>query len=248
MKWLSLLKTYEQKHSILETDEHKCPLLETDEQICLSSLIEHRRWRKLNNAVVKHLKNIKNVACLCKKCTHQQSLLHLACNFTPPLYVVRNLLEFDTFNASRIDSKRRYPLHLALEYESDVEVVKFLIESNKAAVIAQDVYGKTPLHMVVLKSAEQMERNDLQDWGDIISFIDSVEMLEIILLLCDAVPIAPFVENNNGMNALEYAIDVEADCKLVKALKETMQIEHTLQMRKNRSRSPPSHGAGACAA
>ena len=248
MKWLSLLKTYEQKHSILETDEHKCPLLETDEQICLSSLIEHRKWRKLNNAVVKHLKKSKNVVCLCKKCTHQQSLLHLACNFTPPLYVVRNLLEFDTFNASRIDSKRRYPLHLALEYESDVKVVKFLIESNKAAVIAQDVYGKTPLHMVVLKCAEKMERNELQDLGGIISFIDSVEMLKFLLLLCDAVPSAPFIEDNNGMTALEYAIDVEADFKLVKALQEKMQIGCMFQMKKNRSRSPPSHTAGARAA
>ena len=164
MKWLSLLETYEQK----------CPLLETYKHKCLSSLIEHQRWRKLNNNVVKQLKQPKHVQCTCKKCTHQQSLLHLACNFRPPLYVVRNLFEFDTFNASRIDSKRRYPLHLALEHESAVEVVEFLIESNKAAVISQDVYGKTPLHMVVLKCAEKIERNELQDLGDIIEFIDTV--------------------------------------------------------------------------
>jgi len=238
MKWLSLLETYEQK----------CPLLETYKHKCLSSLIEHQRWRKLNNNVVKQLRQPKNVRCTCEKCTHQQSLLHFACNFRPPLYVVRNLLEFDAFNASGIDSKRRYPLHLALEYESAVEVVKFLIESNKAAVIAQDVYGKTPLHMVVLKCAEKIERNELQDFGGIISFIDSVEMLELILLLCDAVPSAPFVEDNNGMTALEYAIDVEADYELVKALQVEMQIAHIFQMKKNRSQSSPSHNTVARAA
>jgi len=238
MKWLALLETYEQKFSILETDEQKCH----------SSLIERQRWRKLNNNIVKQLKQIKNVRCRCKECTHQQSLLHLACNFRPPLYVARNLFEFDTFNASRIDSKRRYPLHLALEYGSSVEVVKFLIESNKAAVIARDVYGKTPLHMVVLKCAEKMERNKLQELGDIRSFVDSVEMLDLISLLCDAVPSAPFVEDNNGMTALEYAIDVESDCKLVKELQQRMQMARIFQMKKNRSRSPPSHVAGARAA
>jgi len=238
MKWLSPVETYEQKYSILETDEQKC----------FSPLIELQRWRKLNNNVVKQLKQTKDARCTCKKCTNQQSLLHLACNFRPPLYVARNLFEFDTFNASRIDSKRRYPLHLALEYESDVEVVKFLIESNKAAVIAQDVYGKTPLHMVVLKCAEKIERNESQDLGDIRSFIDSVEMLELILLLCDAVPSAPFVEDNNGMTALEYAIDVEADYELVKALQVEMQIAHIFQMKKNRSQSSPSHNTVARAA
>jgi len=238
MKWLSILESYEQKCDLLETYKHKC----------LSSLIEHQRWRKLNNNVVKQLGQPKNVRCTCNKCTHQQSLLHFACNFWPPLYVVRNLLEFDAFNASQIDSKRRYPLHLALEHESAVEVVKFLIESNTSAVIAKDVYGKTPLHMVVLKCVEKMERHELQYLGDIRSFIDSVEMLELILLLCDAVPLAPFVEDNNGMTALEYAIDVEADYKVVKALQQKMQIVNMLQMKKNQYRSPPSHAAGACAA
>jgi len=238
MKWLSLLKTYETWLSLLETYEQKC----------LSSLIKHRRWRKLNNAVVKILKKKTNVRCACKKCTHQQSLLHLACNFSPPLYVARNLFELDTFNASRIDSKRRYPLHLALEHESAVEVIKFLIESNKVAVEAQDVNGKTSLHMVVEQCAERRERSKCDYLGDITSFVDTVDMLELISLLCDAVPSSPFIEDNNGMTALEYAIDVEADYELVKALQVEMQIAHIFQMKKNRSQSSPSHNTVARAA
>lgn len=181
-------------------------------------------------------------------------MLHHACKFRPPLYVVRNLFELDTFNASRIDSRGRYPLHLALEHESDVKVVKFLIENNKAAVAAQDVYGQTPLHMVVQQFTEKRERNSLYernnylDIGDVISFVDSIEALDLILLLCDAVPSSPLVEDSNGMTALEYAIDVEADCKLVKALQEKMRIAHLLQIKKNRSQLLPWNIGVACAA
>lgn len=181
-------------------------------------------------------------------------MLHHACKFRPPLYVVRNLFELDTFNASRIDSRGRYPLHLALEHESDVKVVKFLIKNNKAAVAAQDVYGQTPLHMVVQQFTEKRERNSLYernnflDIGDVISFVDSIEALDLILLLCDAVPSSPLVEDSNGMTALEYAIDVEADCKLVKALQEKMRIAHLLQIKKNRSQLLPWNIGVACAA
>jgi len=202
----------------------------------------------LNNGVARHLKKVKDVLCTCKKCTKQQSLLHLACNFRPPLYVVRNLFEFDSFNASRIDSRRRYPLHLALEHKSAVDVVEFLIKSNKVAVGAQDVNGKTPLHMVIEQCAERRERNKNQDLGEITSFAELLDMLELILLLCDAVPSAPFVEDNNGINALEYAIDIEADRELVNALQEKMQKSHTFQMKENLSPSTPSLGTVSSAA
>jgi len=201
---------------------------------CLSSLIERQKWKKVNNTIGPS-----------KKLTNGCSLLHLACKFKPPLYIVRNLYALDSFSASQTDSDGRCPLHLAVEYQSSVEVVQFLIESHTLATEARDIYGLTPLHIAVQQCKDKFKR----------LFMDSIEissestyMINIINLLCDAYPALPLAEDKNEMSALEYAIIAEVDGKVICTLLDKMEKAHCFNRKKNRSKALSSQGAIAYAA
>merc|ERR1712048_1101287 len=191
----------------------------------LASLIELRKWKKLN-MIIGRSKNRKSCSCTCTRCS-EESLLHLACKLRPPLSVLRNLYAREPFNASKMDSDRRYPLHHALEHKSSIEVLQFLIKKNRLAVKARDVSGRTPLYIAVQQCRERWER---QTMGSTRISLETTYVMNVIDLLCDTYPALALVEDENGMSALEYAIIAELDGRVICTLAEKMQKGHIFNM------------------
>jgi len=150
---------------------------------------------------------------------------------------VRNLYALDSFNASQTDSDGRCPLHLAVEYQSSVEVIQFL--SCTLATEARDIYGLTPLHIAVQQCKHKFKRLSM-DSIEISS--ESTYMIHIINLLCDAYPALAVVEDKNEMSALEYAIIAEVDGKVIGTLQDKMKKVHCFNRKKNRSKVLSSQG------
>jgi len=211
---------------------------------CISSLIERKKWKKVNKTI-RPSKKVKNGSCICERCIGESSLLHLACKFKPPLYIVCNFCALDSLHASQMDSNGRYALHLAVEYQSSVEVVQFLIERHAVSAEARDIYGQTPLCIAVQQCKEKWQRQ-FMDHTEI--SLQSTYMINIIDLLCDAYPALPLVEDKNEMTVLEYAIIAEVDWKVIHALIQKMKKAHYFKVKKNRSEALSSQGAKGYAA
>ena len=104
----------------------------------------------------------------------------------------------------------RHPLHIACAWGNSPETIKFLVNSYPDAAMIQDADGKCAIHHLchTFKRHFQGASSNL--------FNDS--MLDTVKILYAAAPMSFIVDDDDGKNALEYAIDSELDLKIIKAM------------------------------
>uniref|UniRef100_A0A7S2MMT4 Uncharacterized protein n=1 Tax=Helicotheca tamesis TaxID=374047 RepID=A0A7S2MMT4_9STRA len=185
----------------------------------ISHFIISKKWQELLNALgqkktLEEPKALRDDLCC----------LHLACRFDPPLTSVTALHKTYPESIKSSDYVGRYPLHLAAEWGASPSVIKFLVEKNPSAVGFQDFSGRTPLHYMCQQYAKRCQ---VRRGGQRISKL----MLKIVKVLCRAAPSTVNVEDYQGMNALEYAIEADADIDLVQYLQEHCASEWKMKQK-----------------
>jgi len=115
----------------------------------LTLLIAARKWKELHEVLSGSSQNISDLrsAKCYPSCCRRHSLLHLACQFDPPLSIVKSLDKVCKGGVFESDCKNRCPLHIALMYGTSYEVVEYLLKRNKTAAFIADIEGKTLLHL-----------------------------------------------------------------------------------------------------
>lgn len=139
-------------------------------------------------------------------------VIHFAARFQAPLRTISTLARLFPASLESADATGRYPIHVAAKWGATPDVIQFLLESNLTAAGVQDSLGKTPMHYV----AEFYALNYSPRKAQILPMQDS--MLQCVKLLKTAAPASVNLEDNEGCNAIEYALENEVDIKVVKAM------------------------------
>mmetsp|Transcript_19562 Transcript_19562/g.41102 ORF Transcript_19562/g.41102 Transcript_19562/m.41102 type:complete len:427 (+) Transcript_19562:154-1434(+) len=137
-------------------------------------------------------------------------VLHFACRFQAPLRTISLLATLFSVSLERPDATGRYPIHVAAKWGATPDVIHFLICSNPAVVGVPDDLGKTPMHYV----GEFYGRN----YSRHCPYPVNEAMLQVVKLLKSAAPKSVNLEDREGMNAIEYALESHADIKVIKSM------------------------------
>merc|ERR1711862_444997 len=126
-----------------------------------------------------------------------------------PLQIITLLSSKYADSLSNRDAAGRYPIHVAAKWRATPDVIEFLIKSNPSVTGIPDNSGKTPMHYIgefyhVNFSSPYCNRDEA--------------MLKVVKLMKSAAPNSVNLEDNDGMNAIEYALLSEANIYVIKAM------------------------------
>ena len=126
--------------------------------------------------------------------------LHIACQFRPPLDVIKALYKAHPEAIFEADCKGQYVLHVACEHGCTPEVVQYLLEKNTEAASKSDIKGRTPL----LLAYKSYVYSCCMPWK-----IANSMLLKVGKILTKADPSSITQEDNEGLAAIEYGINGE---------------------------------------
>eukprot|EP01083_Nonionella_stella_P010934 31093_1 len=175
-------------------------------------LIKEQRW---NDVRFKTSCGCTEVSC--GSCADNHTLLHYVCQFRPPLHIVESLVRDFPEAVNQADCANQYPLHVAVHSGSSSHVIAFLLQANPSIASLQDEHGMTPLHLAFC-NYRGMTHNGFESAEDVEKSIPKVAKL-----LCMAAPLSVIVEDKEGLNVLEHAIEKEVDLKLLRNLQRVAQ-------------------------
>jgi len=138
-------------------------------------------------------------------------LVHFVCRFQAPTSIVRLVAKTYQESLKCADALGRFPIHIACAWGASPETIQFLIYEHPVAASIQDNEGKTPLHHLC-----QSFMLNYQDAPLMLSVSDS--MMSIVTMLKDTAPKSFNLEDNDDMNAVEYALESDTDIKVVKTI------------------------------
>merc|ERR1712029_440443 len=146
--------------------------------------------------------------------THPQKVssdiaVHLAARFQAPLHIISLLSRAYPHSLSSTDITGRYPIHVAAKWGATPDVIAYLIKTNPSVAGVPDSTGKTPMHYV--------GEYYLQNFNSSLHGCDD-SMLKVVPLLKKAAPMSVNLEDDEGMNAIEYALVNDANLEVIKSM------------------------------
>lgn len=180
--------------------------------VTLARLIAKRNWNDVENILSSSSgSSVEWTEIDEKGLITEDNILHLACRFRAPLHIVKLLAARYNGSLRKPDPTGRFAIHLAAKYSATPDVMQFLIRANEAAAGIQDDIGKTPIHYV----GEFYVRH--HDPSVSISEVND-NMLQVVRLLKSASPMSFNLEDDEGCNAIELALESDTDIKIVKSM------------------------------
>ena len=190
-------------------------------------LIHTQEWNKLKNTL--------RINCFCnrssvakcsgpcsKSCKSTHSALHSACQFHPPLDVVKMLFKAHPEAVHEQDCKEQSVLHIACRYGCSPRVIKFLLQQNPEAAKKKDIENRTPF-LTAFKSYVSESNKELHRANQ--------DLLEVSCELFNAYPAASINEDCSRRNAVDYAIDEELHEDIVVYAQSLARTENRLSQR-----------------
>ncbi|KAL9181916.1 hypothetical protein ACHAXT_012259 [Thalassiosira profunda] len=186
------------------------PLTLEQQSLTLARLVSQRQWTVLETILTSSkLPVIIDDPALPHAVT-KDIVVHFAARFQAPLRILSLLAQLYPESLTSADVTGRYPLHVAAKWAATPDVVAYLIKTNPAAAGVQDSTGKTPMHFVGEFYLSHFN-NPLYSRDD--------SMLQVVRLIKNAAPPGSVnLEDNDGMNAIEYALVSDACLKVVKTM------------------------------
>ena len=156
-------------------------------------------------------------------------IVHFICRFQAPFRIVVLFEEAYPESLSCFDAMGRYPLHIACAWGNSPDTIKFLIDSYPDAAMVQDANGKCAIHHLC-----HTFKRHYQD-ATHIHFNDS--MMAIVKILHTAAPMSFNIEDNDGKNAVEYAIESEVNIQIIRAMQRVCR-DVWLEMKEKTKNTP----------
>jgi len=151
--------------------------------------------------------------------TNEQGLniLHSVCRFQPPEELVEFILQQRPNLAHEADCWGCYPLHYAARHGSRSAVVKALLAENPSAAMHADKEGRLPLHHAC-RPREWVDVSEQMFQGEEQEIYEMQPGSAVIMAICDVAPESTNVEDRDGYNALELAIEFDLSEKICETL------------------------------
>ena len=179
----------------------------------LHRLISEQDWDAAERLLDRATKKSRNSA---RHVVKDKLILHFACQFDPPLQIVTKLFRVIP-SSHAVDSRSRYPLHIAVASGCDPDVIKFLIQTNPAAAGAQDQSGRTPMHYAGKSFADNYAHFHFDSPIDHVDEVCHIALLVVELLAKTAIQTVN-VEDKEGMNPIEYALLSTTNLKVIRLM------------------------------
>lgn len=144
-----------------------------------------------------------------------ETILHHAAECHAPLAIISLLAErYPASLAHRSDDDGRYPLHVAVMNGSRPDVVSYLVENSiieTSVAGVPDSMGRTPMHHVGMRYIANFEHDPDDRYRNVDDFLRYRDecMLDVVKILRDAAPGSVNLEDVDGRNAIEYALEDE---------------------------------------
>ena len=122
-------------------------------------------------------------------------------------------------------------LQIACAWGASPETIEFLIHEHPAAASIQDNEGKAPIHHLCQSFTLNYEDASLT------SLPVTDTMMSIVSMLKAAAPKSFNLEDNDDMNAVEYALESNTDIKVVKFIQRACRDD----WRERKKKSDSSH-------
>lgn len=188
------------------------PTLSLDQQtMTLARLLSQRQWTLLETILTSATKTSATVIddpSLPHAIT-ADIVIHFAARFKAPLRIISLLARLYPQSLASSDITGRYPIHVAAKWGATPDVIAYFIKSNPTVAGVPDSTGKTPMHYV--------GEYYLAHFDNVMYSRDD-SMLQVVRLLKTAAPQSVNLEDNDGMNAIEYALINDANIKIVKTM------------------------------
>lgn len=194
----------------IDSDSHAS--LAAEPTPTITSLIGNRDWSTLEGLLMNRAPLRIDEPDMGLHTITEFIVLHFALRFQAPLRTVSLLTRSYPSSISSPDASGRYPIHVACKWSATPEVVDYLVRKNSSACGVQDSFGKTPMHYVaefyVANYQIPLERKYPMD--------DS--MMQVVKLLKAAAPTSVNLEDDEGCNAIEYALVNDVNIKVIKSM------------------------------
>jgi len=177
----------------------------------LTRLVARRKWFEIENIL--STSSIDWINIDEKGVITDECILQFALRYDAPLHVVKLLALRYPKCLTSPDSTGKYSCHVAAKYGASPEVMEFLLCENAYAAGVEDPLGKCPIHYV---AEFYMDYNES---GSVMAAKE--DMLQVVRMLRQAAPQSFNVEDDEGCNAIEYAIANDVDIKIIKTMQRT---------------------------
>lgn len=193
----------------------------------LVRLLSQRRWALLNSL----LTSTSSSALLIDDpslphAVTSEIVLHFAARFQAPLRIISLLSQLYPQSLESSDVTGRYPIHVACKWASTPDIIAYLIKANPSVVGVPDSIGKVPMHYV----GEFYH----QHFNHTLCGRDE-SMLQVVRLLKTASPQSVNLEDNEGMNAIEYALECNVNLKVIKTMQRASRDDWRERSKSNNS-------------
>jgi len=194
------------------------------------NLIEAQDWIKLESVALSNPKTFKIISQSISDCQdfNGMTLLHACVRFNPPIKILDQMIRLYPQALKGEDCLGRTPLHVAAGSGVSPMVIKILTINYPQACTVQDEDGRTPLHFACDSSCELFETDECSPRGP--------PDLDTIRVLLSGSLDAVTLEDEDEMNAVEYAIISDAPMKVVnllqKATEKVMKMSATEKVMK----------------
>lgn len=196
------------KGNILPRRGAKC-----SEYACPSTLTKQGKWKELKRLLrsAKHAdgKNPK-FSCKCEQCAGPENLLHLACQYNSPEYIIDKLVKICPKYASELDHKHCLPLHIAIENDGTYGIVKSLLRKNEQGASAHDENGRAPLLSYFYgRACRAVKLTTKKDSFEIRNVHEYCQDIKIIALIRSISFFSILNIDNDNKGVLEYAMSAD---------------------------------------
>ena len=176
----------------------------------VARLISKREWLHLVNILSDEKQRIPIDEPNIPHPVTEDIVIHFAVRFQAPLQIVSFLANLYPQSLEQSDATGRFPVHVASKWGAAPDVIHFLIRSNPVAAGIQDDLGKTPMHYVAEFYAKNYNRRNILPVNE--------SMLQVVQLLKTAAPKSVNLEDHEGVNAIEYALESNTDLKVIRSM------------------------------
>jgi len=185
---------------------------EEDPPPTIAGLIGNREWSRLDKLLMDGAPLSIEDPALAEHAITENVVVHFAVRFQAPLRTVSLLSKLYPSPIKSQDASGRYPIHVACKWSATPDVINYLIRLNSSACGVQDKFGKTPMHYVA-----EFYITNYQILLERLYPMDE-SMMEVVKLLKSAAPTSVNLEDNEGCNAIEYALENDVHIKVIKAM------------------------------
>lgn len=209
MKQAKSIAMFKKAKPTWAAESHQPP--STEARTSLSNLIAKKNWYAVSLA----LTSDEETEIDANGAINQDNIIHFALRFHAPLHVVELLCNRYPQCINKPDGTGKFCTHVAAKYSALPDVMAFIISKNPAAAGCPDNHGKCPIHYVAEFYSKHCIRYQDQ-------YMTTEEfMLQVVRLLRQAAPQCFNLEDEDGRNPIEIAIENDVGIRVIKMMQRT---------------------------